>query len=52
MISSPTPIRFSGIDPELDDLALGLDVRLGEVAAHGLGGALGLGRPAPSWTAV
>jgi hypothetical protein len=31
------------VHPELHDLALGLDLRLGEVAAHGLAGVLGLG---------
>src|SRR3546814_10240967 len=34
--------RFGG-DAELDDLALRLDIRLGEVAAHGLGHVLRLG---------
>src|SRR3546814_20496305 len=38
--------RFGG-DAELDDLALRLDIRLGEVAEHGLGPVLRLGTLPP-----
>ncbi|GIX13021.1 MAG: hypothetical protein KatS3mg118_0980 [Paracoccaceae bacterium] len=34
--SAPTSIRFSGLDPELDELALRRDLGLGEVAPHRL----------------
>ena len=42
VISAPTSIRSSSVDAEFGDDALGLDLSLGEVAAHGLGGVLGL----------
>ena len=42
MISAPTGISAVVVDAELGELALGLDLGDGEVAAVGLGGALHL----------
>ena len=41
-----------GIDAELGDLPLGLDLGDGELATIGLGDVLRLGLPAPSWRAT